>query len=196
MLLRQPPETTTFITPAALLTDSNAETPLKAPHLQLLSWMAEMRHYADKQANAAQQRYERYHEAQVRNKTGFPVDQMIYADGPPVVTSTAHQMAVRAYSELLLRPLGPYCVTYNTSLIINIEQKGVSNRISVDLVSLAFVQMQLQGEIVDDDYNQSISETSVRYAGKHNDQPGQSQESGSQTQEYTVKCQWEEGQNS
>lgn len=46
--------------------------------------------------------------------------------------------------------------------------------------------MQLQDNIVENEYNKSISKSFVRNPAMDNDQPGQSEDDGSQTQEHTI----------
>lgn len=95
-------------------------------------------------------------------------------------------MDVESYSKLLLHALWLYWIVSKTFSINTIGQHEVPSTISAQPALLAPNHMQTQDDIVDDEYNQPLSDISVRKIEKPNHHPGQGRNSGSQMQEYTV----------
>lgn len=95
-------------------------------------------------------------------------------------------MATEAHSKWLQRALGLYPVLWSTWHRVTVDQAGFLITISADHISLVPSHMHLSDSMVDDEYNQSLSDNSVRDPGQQKDRPGQNKKYGSQTQKYTV----------
>lgn len=186
VLLLQPPGPTTLLTSTLPATDANSETPRKALRRRLIFRITKMQHNTEKWSKAPQQRYKWHHDGHIREETRFHVGQLVHVDRPPLLIFTADKMTIERYSKFFLCSAGPYCGTSKTSHSITVDQNWVSDTISSDQVSLVPTHMQQQDVLVDGEFNHWLPETSVRNPGNRKDQPRQSIDIGTQTQEYTV----------
>lgn len=137
-----------------------------------------MQHNDHKYPKAAQERYSLHHESQVREKTQFPVSQLVYVDRSLLSTSVVAKMAVETYVEMLPRATVPYCITSTTLHTFGIKQDEFQNTISADRASMASTHKQMQDDKVNNNQLLSLSDTFVRNPGKNQAQPSHGKDNG------------------
>lgn len=110
-----------------------------------------------------------------------------YRGRTTALTFATDNVAVRAYSKLLLHALRPYLVTSPTSHIITIHQDRIPNRKSSDWASLEPpLYMHQQYDTVNIEHSQSSPRASVILPGDRNDQQEQDKRNAIYTKELTV----------
>lgn len=98
----------------------------------------------------------------------------------------ADKLALEEYSKLLLRALGPYCLSSSTLHSNSIKQERILNNTPSEWASLGPIHTQPQEDTVHDEYNQPLSDNSVRNPSKQTKELWQGKDNGNQSQEYTV----------
>lgn len=73
-----------------------------------------MRNNASKQTNAAQLLYKQHHDLIVQEQTELHASWLECASRSPMSTSSTYKMSLKAYSKLISRASGPYCLVSMT----------------------------------------------------------------------------------